>query len=298
MKKILLSLFALALCGCTVKEAENPIDAKNLYLKMDEEHTNFGLSIPNFEAMLNYRLANNYSDFVNSKFEETNGIYTFEFDDSIDIVATTDGELVNSIEFVAYTDEDEENKGEELADITNIILGDFESGLADLSNKAVEVYNECAENNEMHGSAVRDNLLCTINFIAYDDSSEFSVIYEPTKYTYNEEYQKSSDYRKFIQTYCPAYGNEEEQEIQEEEPQEEQEEPQPTYYGEGMYKVGVDIPAGEYNVKADTGMTGYIEVSADASGDSIITNDLFDNNTYISVTDGQFLTLERCYILQ
>lgn len=297
MKKILLALSVLALCGCTAKEAENPIDAKNLSLKMDKEHTNFGLSIPNFEAMLNYRLADNYSDFVNSTFEETNGVYTFEFDDSIDIVATTDGELVNSIEFVAYTDENEENKGEELADITNIILGDFESGLADLSDKAIEVYNECAEKNEMHGSAVRDNLLCTISFIAYDDSSEFSVIYEPTKYTYNAEYQKSSDYRKFLQTYCPSFVSDEEQETQkaEEEPQEE---PQQTYYGEGMYKVGVDIPAGEYNVQANAGEQGYIEVSADASGDSIITNDIFNNNTYISVSDGQFLTLKSCYIQQ
>ena len=63
-----------------------------------------------------------------------------------------------------------------------------------------------------------------------------------------------------------------------------------------MYKVGVDIPAGEYNVIAEEGESAYLEVSSDSTGNSIITNNIFENNMYITVTDGQYLTLNRCYI--
>lgn len=58
----------------------------------------------------------------------------------------------------------------------------------------------------------------------------------------------------------------------------------------GMYKVGVDLPAGEYKVESVNAM-GYIEVSANSSHtlDSISTNDNFEGSKYISVSDGQYL---------
>ena len=66
------------------------------------------------------------------------------------------------------------------------------------------------------------------------------------------------------------------------------------YYKEGMYKVGEDIPAGEYQVESTKSM-GYIEVSSDSRHqiESIITNDNFENNKYITVKDGQYLTLDN-----
>lgn len=69
-------------------------------------------------------------------------------------------------------------------------------------------------------------------------------------------------------------------------------EPSVTTYGAGMYKVGDDIPAGEYLIEANTStLPAYIEVSSDSSGtiDSIITNDNFYNRICITVSDGQYL---------
>lgn len=71
--------------------------------------------------------------------------------------------------------------------------------------------------------------------------------------------------------------------------------------GNGMFKVGVNIPAGEYKIVVDedsgAGM-GYLEVATDSSHDftSIRTNDNIESSTYISVNEGEYLTLNRCHI--
>jgi hypothetical protein len=62
----------------------------------------------------------------------------------------------------------------------------------------------------------------------------------------------------------------------------------------GTYKVGVDLPAGEYKV-TPTG-SGYLEVRAGASGEgvrNIVSNDNFNTDRYITVSDGQYLKLKR-----
>lgn len=63
--------------------------------------------------------------------------------------------------------------------------------------------------------------------------------------------------------------------------------------GEGMFKVGKHIKAGEYKLECTNGISAYYEVSSNSSHniDSIITNDNFDNNAYITVKDGQYLTI-------
>lgn len=67
------------------------------------------------------------------------------------------------------------------------------------------------------------------------------------------------------------------------------------YYGEGMYKVGKDIPAGEYVLYASDGL-GYFSVNKNASGsfDAIITNEIFQTNSIITVTNGQYLEMSGC----
>lgn len=64
-------------------------------------------------------------------------------------------------------------------------------------------------------------------------------------------------------------------------------------YGGGMYRVGIDIPAGEYKVTCTNGISCYIEVSSDSSGSlfSIISNDNIDTFSYITVAEGQYLTV-------
>lgn len=73
--------------------------------------------------------------------------------------------------------------------------------------------------------------------------------------------------------------------------------------GSGMFKIGVNLPAGEYKVVVDedsgAGM-GYLEVATDSSHDftSIRTNDNIESSVYISAYEGEYLTLERCHIEQ
>lgn len=70
-------------------------------------------------------------------------------------------------------------------------------------------------------------------------------------------------------------------------------------YPEGMYKVGRDIIAGEYKVVSDGG-TSYLEVATDSSGvlESIVTNDNFTGEKYITIQDGQYIKLSRCHIVE
>lgn len=63
-------------------------------------------------------------------------------------------------------------------------------------------------------------------------------------------------------------------------------------YTDGMYKVGIDIPAGEYKVVLDSAM-GYVEVSANSTHklEAIITNDNLTADSYITVSQGQYLKI-------
>ena len=63
-------------------------------------------------------------------------------------------------------------------------------------------------------------------------------------------------------------------------------------YEAGTYKVGTDMPAGEYVLTSSKG-SGYVSVSSDSSGefDSLIDNDNFGVQDYLIVNDGEYVTL-------
>jgi hypothetical protein len=67
------------------------------------------------------------------------------------------------------------------------------------------------------------------------------------------------------------------------------------YIKAGMYKVGSELPAGEYIVES-TGTLAYYQISSDSSGelDSIIVNDTLGRGAYayIIVQDGDYLKIE------
>ncbi|MFR1698751.1 MAG: hypothetical protein ACLSU9_10805 [Anaerovoracaceae bacterium] len=67
-------------------------------------------------------------------------------------------------------------------------------------------------------------------------------------------------------------------------------------YPEGTYKIGTDMPAGEYKLTPTVvGYSAYYAILSDSSGiDNIIANDNFDNQSYVTVKDGQYLELSRC----
>ena len=66
-------------------------------------------------------------------------------------------------------------------------------------------------------------------------------------------------------------------------------------FGEGMYRVGIDIPAGEYKLTADSDTWGYWCIYNNTKTPfDIVNNDNFDNSTYVTVRKGQYLQLSRC----
>lgn len=77
--------------------------------------------------------------------------------------------------------------------------------------------------------------------------------------------------------------------------------PEDKIYRDGMYKVGQDIPAGEYKVKV-VGTTeefyGYYDVSTDSRFDynTIVTEAYIEADTYLTVKEGQYLWLEAVEI--
>ena len=67
--------------------------------------------------------------------------------------------------------------------------------------------------------------------------------------------------------------------------------------GEGMFRFGVDLPAGEYKLVADSD-TGYYCVYSDSRQNAIVANDNFSGQSYITVEDGEYLKLSRCHIVE
>ena len=65
-------------------------------------------------------------------------------------------------------------------------------------------------------------------------------------------------------------------------------------YENSTYKVGTDMPAGEYVLYATSGL-GYFCVSSDSYGNSIVFNDNFEYNSIVSVEEGEYIELSRCY---
>ena len=65
----------------------------------------------------------------------------------------------------------------------------------------------------------------------------------------------------------------------------------------GMWKVGTDIPAGTYKATQIGNIPAYFCVyNSPYSNQEIIENDNFSGSTYLTVSDGQYLVLERCSI--
>lgn len=65
-----------------------------------------------------------------------------------------------------------------------------------------------------------------------------------------------------------------------------------TSFGEGMYKVGVDVPSGEYMLIAQNGV-GYFSINSSSSSNSILANDNFAGNSIITIENGQYVTINR-----
>ena len=77
------------------------------------------------------------------------------------------------------------------------------------------------------------------------------------------------------------------------------------YLYEYMYKVGFDLPAGTYQLKAlpktvEESGDCYYEINSDSSGlnDAIVDNDFFADTITVTVEEGQYLLLDGCEIVR
>lgn len=69
---------------------------------------------------------------------------------------------------------------------------------------------------------------------------------------------------------------------------------------EYMYKVGVDLPAGQYTLHAtDSEEQGYYEITSDSSGTEggLLEVDFFDGDTVVTLEEGQYLLTSFCEIV-
>lgn len=62
---------------------------------------------------------------------------------------------------------------------------------------------------------------------------------------------------------------------------------------DGMYKVGVDISAGEYKINSPG--DGYVEITTNSRHtlEGVISNDNFSGDKYVSIQNGQYLKLQQ-----
>lgn len=74
--------------------------------------------------------------------------------------------------------------------------------------------------------------------------------------------------------------------------------PKDGVYGPGMYKVGRDIEPGEYKLKPQAGAMAYFEVAKDSKGslNSIVANDNFDAEKYVTIQAGQYIKINSCQL--
>lgn len=73
-----------------------------------------------------------------------------------------------------------------------------------------------------------------------------------------------------------------------------------TKYYSGHYKVGSDIPAGDYVLYCTDDIFAYMAISSSSNSDdldSIIENDIFKGQLYITVSNGQYLEIDGAYAL-
>ncbi len=63
--------------------------------------------------------------------------------------------------------------------------------------------------------------------------------------------------------------------------------------GDGMFLVGTHIPSGKYKLEA-IGDSGYYCIYPNSRKEDIISNNYFDGQGYVIVSDGQYLVLRHC----
>lgn len=307
MKKILETLLTISICISPLSACAKSNDSSDNSITVNESYEYFDLTIERLENIVNTKLVDYLPEEGATSFKKTSDFgYTANLKNDLYVFAVVSEENDNNVWRISigqnnYTEETDHSK--EIGEITKIFSNLLSLNLTDSKiNELVDRYTNCySEEKGFHGSLVDNHVLFNL---ALENNLFNETIFEmgitPSEFSSDEEYQKDSDFNDFKIRYCPALSEnipktDENNSSTANEPSTNQ---TSNYYGPGMYKVGVDIPAGEYNVKAELGELGYLCVYPDSTRSDIIANDSFENNSYITVTDGQYLVLEHCYINQ
>jgi len=74
----------------------------------------------------------------------------------------------------------------------------------------------------------------------------------------------------------------------------------PKHVPEGMYRAGKDIPPGEYRLTNNNQgkYDAYFSVTTDSTGSSgsRVSSDSISNQYFVTIKDGEYIKLERCYM--
>lgn len=135
----------------------------------------------------------------------------------------------------------------------------------------------------------------TLEGLTLDTGTKLSNAYDEAVAVMNDDeakqYEVDSAQRALISAFDSASSESEAYEAALEEAEEAAE----SVIGEGTYRVGTDIEAGEYKLTATSDIPGYWEVTNSSAPDAdIVGNDNFEGTAYVTVTDGQYLKLNRC----
>lgn len=67
----------------------------------------------------------------------------------------------------------------------------------------------------------------------------------------------------------------------------------------GMYRIGIDIPAGEYTVAPTDSIDGYYEIDSDSSHsfNAILGNGTVNHKQYLNLESGQYIKLSRAKLI-
>lgn len=284
MKKILSMMLVVCLCcgmlaGCSGDQEDTSEETTE---ETESIELPFDRTFDDAHEILDVLQSAGKFDFVSDGEEITDDGTMLEtlIDSTNNSFMTILGDEDGYITLISTTAEDEET----FVGLTVAVLMVLDIATTDVSEF---LENFSSENLENMGTNPEDSIIEVINGISYLLEKSGSDGAEEYRLTIQRDYDTREDYEAYL----------EEQEIWDEYyddssvTESEDSNSDSIGYAGGMYKIGTDMPAGEYLL---TSTGGYYEVATDSTGslDSIVTNGNYTNRAYVTVQDGQYFMFE------
>ena len=291
MKKILIILIiCICLCGCG-NDNQNKTNNNNTENNSNNEYL-YG-TVNDFETMINSELqmSNDYSNYK-LDFEKVN-IDNLELNYGKYSYSLYESKLSEDIKIQLVVD-NSNSKIVQIREVTNLFSSEDDTNIYGFIIGVIirNIYNiyDSNEINELIVDLGFENMEFGMNntYILENDIHRLRLDALNVIYSITVNNGKENDFFKLDDT---AINSEEDQEKSDEETNANQ-----TVYRASTYKIGTDMPSGEYIVFSERN-SGYFSINSDSSGNSILSNDNFDYNTIVKVNDGEYLELSRAYAI-